>query len=244
MFRTVYFYISLWICLFLTLPALGAVEILRLFSKSGSEKLAEKVARLWGRSLLFFSGSRVEVLGMEHIPKEGPVIFISNHQSNFDIPLILGHFNRPMGFLSKIEMRSVPIVGRWMTHLHCVFMDRSNPRESLKAIGKAAETVKEGHALCIFPEGTRSGSGTVEEFKSGAFKIQTKSEAPVLPIAIEGTFRIQGKDSWRVNPSRVTVSILELMDFKEFSPRDTAAMAEALREKIGDELKRLNGETS
>lgn len=240
MLRTVCFYIFLWAGLLLTLPAMLAVEIANAFSKDRGEAFSQRVARLWGKSVVALSGSSVEVRGLENIPGSGPVLFISNHQSNFDIPLLLGYMGRPVGFLSKEELRKVPIVGRWMRHLNCVFMDRSNPRAALRSIGKAAETVSGGHPMCVFPEGTRSGSGTMGEFKPGAFKIFTKSKAALLPVAIEGTWRIQGRDSLGVRPANVKVSVLPPADLAGIPPRDTLKMAERVRSEILKELEILS----
>src|SRR6056297_3617051 len=242
MLRTIYFYIFLWVGLLLTLPAILAVEIVNIFSKAGSEALSQKTARIWGRSVVALSGSSVQVKGLENIPETGPVLFISNHQSNFDIPLLLGYLNRPVGFLSKEEMRKVPIVGRWMRHLNCVFMDRSNPRAALKSIGKAAETVKSGNAMCVFPEGTRSGAGLIGEFKPGAFKIYTKTKAALLPVAIEGTWRIQGRDTLRVKSAKVKVSVLKPADLEGIPPRDTMKIAEKVKSEIQNELQSLRGD--
>jgi len=239
MLRTIYFYIFLWAGLILTLPAMAVVEIVNIFSKSESEALSQRIAKIWGKSVLAISGSSVEIKGLENIPETGPVLFVSNHQSNFDIPLLLGCINRPVGFLSKEELRKVPIVGRWMRHLNCVFMDRSNPRAALKSIGEAAETVASGNSMCVFPEGTRSGAESMGEFKPGAFKIYTKSKAALLPVAIEGTWRIQGRDTLKVKSAKVIVSVLKQVDLEDIPRRDTLKMAEKVKQEIQIELRSL-----
>ncbi len=239
MLRTIYFYILLWVGLFLTLPAMAAVEIINIFSKDRSKVFSQRIARIWGRSVLSISGSRVEIRGLENIPEKGPVLLVSNHQSNFDIPLILGYVNRPVGFLAKEELRKVPIVGRWMRHLNCVFMDRKNPRAALKSIGKAAEAVKKGDSLCVFPEGTRSGEESMGEFKPGAFKIYTKSKVALLPLAIDGTWRIQGRDTLKVKPAKVKVSVLKAVNPESLPGRDTSKMAEIVKDQIEREGQNL-----
>ncbi|MBK5251868.1 MAG: 1-acyl-sn-glycerol-3-phosphate acyltransferase [Peptostreptococcaceae bacterium] len=238
MFRTVCFYTLLWISLLLTIPAMIVVEIVSLISKPKAEAFAHIVSRIWGKSVIGISGSKVEIVGLENIPKEGPVLFISNHQSNFDIPVLLGYLDSSVGFLAKEEIRKIPILGRWMRYLNSVFMDRSNPRDSLKAIGRAAKTVADGHPMCVFPEGTRSGSENIGEFKAGAFKIYTKSKAAVLPVAIDGTWRMQGRDTLRVKPASVKVSVLKPVDFGEISLRDTSAISEKVKSEIQNELNR------
>jgi 1-acyl-sn-glycerol-3-phosphate acyltransferase len=240
MLRTVYFYTLLWIGLLLTIPAMLVVEAVNLFSKPKAETFAHSVAKIWGKSVVAISGSKVEITGLENIPKEGSVLFISNHQSNFDIPILLGYLNSPVGFLAKEEIRKIPILGRWMNHINCVYMDRSNPRDSLKAIGRAAKIVGGGHPMCVFPEGTRSGSENIGEFKAGAFKIYTKSKAAVLPVAIDGTWRMQGRNTLQVKPARVKVSVLKPVDFGEILQRDTSAISEKVKSEIQNELNRKN----
>lgn len=236
MWRTLFFYVFLWIGLLATLPFLLLAEIAGLFSREAAGRFAEKTARIWGRYVIALSGSRVEVEGIGNIPETGPILFVGNHQSNFDIPLVLGYLGRPTGFLSKAELAGVPIVGRWMRHLHCVFMDRSHPRKAVEAISTAAGFVKSGHPVLVFPEGTRSGSSRMGPFKAGAFKIKTRSKAAVVPVAVDGTWRIQGILERGVHPARVKLKVLEPMVFEELSSRDTQAMADAVRARIDEVL--------
>ena len=97
---------------------------------------------------------------------------------------------RVIGFISKIEVEKIPVVKTWMTFMHCVFMDRSNLRKSSESIIKGIKLLKDNHSLVIFPEGTRSKGGPIKEFKAGSFKLATKSKSPIVPVTIDGSYKI------------------------------------------------------
>ena len=107
----------------------------------------------------------------------GYLVFVANHQSDFDIPLIAAYAGKPLGFVAKKEMKKVPIVRDWMEMIKCSFIDRDSARKSMEAILKAIETVKSGHSMVIYPEGTRNKGYLELEFKAGSFKLATKSHA-------------------------------------------------------------------
>lgn len=134
--------------------------------------------------------STVEVIGEEKIPRDRAVVFIGNHQGNMDIPLLFGFINKPMTFVAKAELGKIPLLADWMRLLQCTFIERKSPRKSVQAIHDAAEGVKKGYSQVIFPEGTRSKGGPHHEFKAGSFKLAFMSGAPIVPVTIDGTWRI------------------------------------------------------
>lgn len=134
--------------------------------------------------------SKVEVTGSEKIPQDRAVVFIGNHQGNMDIPLLFGFINKPMTFVAKAELGKIPLLADWMKLLQCTFIERKSPRKSIQAIHDAAEGVKKGYSQVIFPEGTRSKGGPHHEFKAGSFKLAFMSGAPIVPVTIDGTWRI------------------------------------------------------
>ena len=112
---------------------------------------------------------------------------MGNHQSILDIPILRCTINRTMDFVAKKELAKTPVIGYWISHLRCVFLDRENVREGIKAINSAINSIKEGYSFVVFPEGTRSKDGKIGEFKQGSIKLPIKSGAPVIPFAISGT---------------------------------------------------------
>ena len=232
--RTIIWYIYFWLYQLFGLPAYFKVKSLY---KKGEieevEKRVKKQASEWGQKLVKLTGSDVEVIGEENIPKDCAVVFVSNHQSNFDIPLLLGFINKPKGFVAKAETKKLPVIGGWMTYMNCVFMERTDPRAALRSIKEGIEIVKNGHSLVIFPEGTRSANGELSEFKPGSFKLALKSKAPVIPITINGSIDIMKKGSNKINPAKVKIIISKPVDSSEYK----ATESYILRERIYDIIK-------
>lgn len=186
----------------------------------------------FGKMMIGCTGSKVTVEGLENIPKDQSVLFVSNHQSNFDIALLLGYLNKPIGFIAKIELTKLPIVPDWMEQMHCIFMDRSDRRQSLKAIKDGVEKLQNGHSLVIFPEGTRSKSSQVGEFKSGSLHLATKSGVPVIPVRIEGTYNILEANGNRIKPANVTLKVFPPVYPEKIGKTDAKELTNYLKEII------------
>lgn len=147
----------------------------------------------WANYMIELMGNKkstVTVFGKENIPQDSAVVFIANHQGYLDIPVLLGYSNKQMGFIAKAEILKVPILSGWMKLMQCVFLKRNSPKQSIEAMAKGVETVKQGYSLVIFPEGHRSKGGPVQKFKPGSFKLAFRSEAPIVPVTIDGTWHL------------------------------------------------------
>ena len=169
----------------------------RTFAKAGD----------WSRELIAIAGGKIQVNGRENIPENESFLVVSNHQSNFDIPILLGYFGHPLAFIAKIETKKMPIVRDWMTYIRCIFMDRSDFRKSVAAINQGAEGLKEGYNYVIFPEGTRSKDGSLGDFKPGSLKMASKAGVKILPLTITGSIDMMPKGRTRITPASVTVTI-------------------------------------
>lgn len=143
----------------------------------------------WAKFLLNLTGSTVKVEGIEKIPS-GPVLLASNHQGNFDIPVILGYLPKEAGFLAKQEMKKVPFASLWMEAMGCVFINRTDRRGTVQALKESIEQLKSGHSLIVFPEGTRSKGTELGLFKSGVIRMASDASVPIVPISINGTYQI------------------------------------------------------
>ena len=198
---------------------------------------AHAIARDWSRKGLASNGSVIKVSGIENVPKTGGVLFIANHQSNFDIPILIGHVPRDKGFIAKLELLKVPAFSRWMKNLGCVFIDRGDARQSLTALNQAAESLKRGHTLVVFPEGTRSVNGTVGEFKPGSLKLAIKAKVPIVPVTIRGSMNIMPKGSSLIKSAKVDVIISAPLYLDELPEKDSNAIAEKVRNIIIENLR-------
>ncbi|MCB5231203.1 MAG: lysophospholipid acyltransferase family protein [Sphaerochaetaceae bacterium] len=140
------------------------------------------------RLILWSLRVNVIVEGKENIPEDNQrVCFVSNHQSMLDIPLVLASLRIWPGFITKSELKKVPILNSWIKAMNSVYIDRKSPRSSLQAIIKGSDNIKKGIPMFIFPEGTRSKTGELGKFKTGSLKLATKAKATIVPITIEGS---------------------------------------------------------
>lgn len=145
------------------------------------------------RVIEFLAGVKVTVIGEENIPRDTPALYIGNHRSYFDIVVTYSRFPGLTGYVSKIELRKVPLLSTWMHFIHCHFLDRSDVRQGLKTILAAIEDVKNGISIMIFPEGTRNKNDNAADllpFHEGSFKIAMKSGCPIIPVSINHTSEI------------------------------------------------------
>lgn len=237
MIRTVIWFIYFVLHLVYTLPQMLYAKYLDARGKMAErDKVARSAAITWSRCLVSLAGAKVTVKGGENIPKDKPVVFIGNHQGNFDIPLLLGYVGKPMGFISKIEMTKIPVISTWMKYLHCVFMDRNDIRQSITAINTGIESIKNGNSIIIFPEGTRSRSNNVGEFKQGSFKLATKSGAPIVPITMKGTYKLFEENKGRITPAKVEIIISEPIETKDLNPQELKELPDKVRDIIISKL--------
>ena len=182
------------------------------------------------------AGVELVVTGEENIPKDRNFVLIGNHQSMVDILVILHTIKRPIGFVAKAELKKVPVLRDWMEALGCVFMNRSDLRESMKALLEGIKMVKEGYSLCIFPEGTRT-DGKMLEFKGGSFKLATKSGAPILPITIDGTNRILEDNGMWIEKAEVRLTYHPIIETKGMSKEEQNVLSERVQDIVGSALK-------
>lgn len=179
----------------------------------------------WCGELLRLAGVTVTVEGKENIPAGVPCVFVANHRSYYDIPVMLTGLDGPHALVSKAEVEKIPLVRGWMKLLRCVYVQREDARASLRALNEAAANVKAGYSVTIFPEGTRykGAEGGIGEFKGGAFRIATKTGAPIVPVAISHTRDAMENNHMLMHPADVTVRILPAIDVKAL---DKAAQKE------------------
>lgn len=192
--------------------------IVSFFSRTGNS--VHIIARLWAKSILFVSGIKVDLEGLSNIDPSKSYIYMSNHRSNFDIPVLLGCLPIQFRWLAKAELFKIPIFGRAMSGAGYVRIDRSNRESAFKSIDQIAAKMKNGVSVMIFPEGTRSEDGNVKPFKKGGFVMAVDTGAPIVPVILKGTQSIMVKGSWRINPGDVILSIEKPVDTTGYT-RDT-----------------------
>ena len=233
MCKTVFFYLAFVFSLIVTgliLPIWHIIGFLGLPKLQG--RLTHYTSCFWARFLIAAAGVHVTVNGMENVPPEGAVLFISNHQGSFDIPVLLGYINKPKGFLAKIELKKLPVVHSWMIKMGCSFIDRSDLRQSIRAMQKCVDVLKSGQSMVVFPEGTRSREPGMGEFKKGSLRLAEKADVPIIPVSIQGTCHLMEKNNNRIRAGNVVVNIAAPIRYKMLSEQEKDNINSIVREII------------
>jgi 1-acyl-sn-glycerol-3-phosphate acyltransferase len=188
--------------------------------------LIYKIAQYWSHLLLKCTGARITVHGRENIPRQGGVCFVSNHGSIVDIILLLALAGRPVGFIAKKELALIPLLNVWILLLGGIFIDRGNIRKAARSIEKGIRRIRAGGGMIIFPEGTRSRGQGLLPFHPGSFKLATRSRAPIVPVAIAGSYEVFER-TYRVHAASVSVT---------FAPPISAECFSETRQALADQV--------
>lgn len=162
---------------------------------------------IWARIVCALSLVRVEVKGRENIKEKESYLFVANHQGAFDIFLIYGYLNHNFKWVMKHTLRKTPLIGKACESAKHIFVDRTNPKGIKRTIEEAKQTLQGGTSVVIFPEGTRSADGKIKKFKRGAFQLAVDLNMPVVPMTIDGSYKIMSKSSFLINPGKLTLQI-------------------------------------
>ena len=223
--------VLLWISIVISTVGLSTLAFITLpFDRNGN--IVHHYARWWAKIQLLVSGVRVEVRGVEHLDRETPYIYMSNHQGSYDIFALLSCLPVQFRWIAKKELFAIPILGWAMGAANYISIDRSGRRKALESIERAASKIKGGVSVVIFPEGTRSRDGSIQPFKRGGFTLALKSGVPIIPITINGSRDVMPRDSMRVRPGEIRVSIDRAIQTTPFSSRERNVLMEKVRETI------------
>jgi 1-acyl-sn-glycerol-3-phosphate acyltransferase len=230
MIRTVLFAafagIIILFSLFIVLIPYGVLQLLGM--KSAAAKLLGWGAVLYGKALITWSGSRVEVRGLERFPRNAQrLCVVANHQSLFDIPLLAGYLPVKMGFIAKKELSRIPVLNLWLIALGSVLIDRRRRRSAIEAITRGVERIRAGVPLALFPEGTRSRGVTMGRFKPGSLKLALRAEAVIVPVTIDGTY-LMYEGHGKIRPASITLTVHD--------PVATENMPEESQKRLADQL--------
>lgn len=231
MIRTIGFYIFFFLRGFFSFFARWQANRVSMPTVEETDWIRNKVPRSWSSALLWIVGAKIEVGGAKNLPK-GPVLFVANHVGSFDIPVLIAHLPKPFGFISKIEVLKIPVVGAWMKIMNCVFIDRKNRNDASKAITAGVDVLKNGHSLLIFPEGTRSKGGKMKPFKPGSLRLAMDANVPIIPIAIHGTADIMENNGNIMKPAMVRLTVLPALSFESFKDLSSKDLADKVSSLI------------
>ncbi|WP_101474306.1 lysophospholipid acyltransferase family protein [Fusobacterium sp.] len=208
--------------------------------------LARKQLKFLSRLILRSLGVKLRVIykdrkSVNELDRKKGIIYVCNHQSNFDIPAIITALHMDVGFVAKQEMKSWLFFNLWMKKSRCVFLDRSNPRAGIKSIQESVALIKKGYPIVIFPEGERSLTGEIGVFKKGSFKLATETNGVIVPITLKGTYNIQRRGRWVMKRNqKVTVVIDKPVHVDRLSREEIKNLSVTIRQTIIENYNKIN----
>jgi len=180
-------------------------------------------------------GVRVHVKGLEHIPP-GTCIFAANHTSSADAPAVVWSIPRRIAILPKRSLFEYPIVGQAFRLAHFIPVDRSNRDSAIVSMEKAAEAIRAGQSFLIYPEGTRSSDGRLQELKKGTAVMAIKAGVPIVPIACSGAHRVMEKRKLNIKPGEILVEFLSPIDATQYTFEERDALTNRLHDELAAAL--------
>jgi 1-acyl-sn-glycerol-3-phosphate acyltransferase len=198
----------------------------------GSGRLQHYCMRRWSKDNLWLSRARVEIEGLENLDPIHPQILVANHSGLHDILALSANLPIQFRWVAKKALFGVPFMGWHMRRSGYIPIDRENPRAAAKSIIEAAETIRGGIHAVAFPEGTRSKTGDLGEFRSGAFALALRTRVPIVPVSLEGSYRVIMPKTLQVNPGCV-------IRIKIDKPIDLSSYARADKHRLMNDLFRI-----
>lgn len=193
----------------------------------------------WCRFVLWVSNVRVSPIGLDKIDRNGNFIIVSNHASVYDIPTLMTLFPR-MRIMFKKELSYIPIWGWALKWGHHIIVDRGKGTEAMKSLDRAATAIAGGGQVLLFAEGTRTRDGKLQPFKRGAFSLAAKSGVPILPVTINGSFKILPKGSFDIRPANIEAMFGSLIETTNVQSRDDEMkLMESVRTVIAQNYKEM-----
>jgi 1-acyl-sn-glycerol-3-phosphate acyltransferase len=229
---------SLWavlVAVAVTLPCASAVMAIALL-RSTSPAI-DAVIRFWARSIVRAAGIGLHGEGIEKIDPSQRYILIGNHYSYFDIPCILAAVPQPIRFMAKISLFKIPIFGWALGKAGFIPIDRKNRRTAVKSFDLAAERIRKGNTIVVFPEEGRSRYRLMRRYQRGGFLLALKSGLPILPIAVDGTFDVFRVGATRITPGPVTIRVGTPIITEGRSVREKEQLAQEARAQIAAMLR-------
>jgi len=222
-----------WRTVFFLIPTIGIyTAVLGTLSVGssfvgGRGRFAHGCARLWAWLILATTGVSVRVSGLERVPRGRPYVFLSNHQSIYDIPTLFWYLPFDLRIIAKQSLGSFPFIGWHLGRTGHVLVDRNNPGAS--AFTQVAKVMKAGRSLIVFPEGTRSQDGRVGGFRTGIFRLAIESRLCIVPVALRGSRHVMRKNRLMTCPGDVTLEVFDPIETAGLGRDDARALADRVR---------------
>jgi 1-acyl-sn-glycerol-3-phosphate acyltransferase len=220
MTRTLKFFLIFWMGLLLSILLLIPYYILNLIkNKNFKRRYVKLVTSKWSKFTLFTAGVKVKAIGLENIPfKKSGYVLICNHESNFDILVLMATLPFSPAFVAKAELMKFPFIRSWMRAMECLPIDRGNPREARRKICQRIQ--KKGmNEIVLFPEGTRNRGKGMRSFKTGSLKLIFHNQHEILPVTINGSYKAYEERN-NIQPAEIKLSFHPLIKTTDYQPKD------------------------
>ncbi|HEX8185333.1 MAG TPA: lysophospholipid acyltransferase family protein [Blastocatellia bacterium] len=186
-------------------------------------------ARWWCRLIAWTIGARIRVYGSDNVRPDRSYVYMANHSSLIDIPALFAYLPFQFRIMAKKELFYVPFMGWHLWTSGNFPVDRSDGRKTARSLRSVIAGVRAGKSLAVFPEGTRTPDGRLQEFKPGAFKIAMRAGVPIVPVTVRGTFKLLPKTTLAPRPGRVDVIIGEPIDTAAYNEKRLHELIERTR---------------
>ena len=227
--------VQLGLLLVVTIPLAVATMVLGPFDPHG--KRVYRINQFWTWLILRLCGVRLNVRGIENLEFDKPYVFMVNHQSNIDIPVLIQSLARfQLRWIAKKELLWVPFFGWAMWATKHIAVDRSDPTDAIKSLERAKERLGAGVSIVIFPEGTRSRDGKLLRFKKGGFLLAVQSRAPIVPVAIKGSGKILPAGGWKLRSGVIEVFVDKPIETDNYRVGKLRVLSETVRQIVAGHL--------
>ena len=211
----------------------GLLGIFASIFESNKGKTLGHCARLWGKFILFFTGVRYSVKGLDNLDPNGPYIFACNHASGYDVPLAFAGLPYWLISIAKIELKSVFILGWVMETAGHIFVDRKRSENAIASLEKSKKSlINNPRSILLFPEGTRTMDGELGFFKRGGLMLSMDTGIPIVPIGLVGTFEMLKKGTWSFKNQPLEIRIGNPIHPKTFSNDSKNSLAKYVKSQV------------
>lgn len=210
---------------------MGSLSLLSsLFDHDG--RVQHWFARTWSRMILRTASIKVQMEGLEHIDASRPAVYAVNHLSAVDIPVLYAELPVKFRIMAKKELFRYPFLGWHLKRSGQIPIDQGDAHASLRSLNRASESLRHGTPLVVFPEGGRAPDGRLQAFMGGAFYVAIRAQAPVVPIALVGTYEMLPMNSFHLKPGTAQLIIGEPISTAGMKVREMDALAQQTREAV------------
>jgi len=225
------YFLKLFLVGLFTLPLSFLIVLASPFSRIG--KPADAVARLWAWTILGIGGIRLKVRGLDRLEPGRHYIFIANHQSYLDIPVLVKSLPWfQLRWIAKKELGYIPFFGWALWAGGHILVDRSDRASAMASFRKAKERIAKGVSVVIFPEGTRSSGGHTMPFKRGGFLLAAQTKTPIVPVTINGSWAVLPREDWRLKSGEIEVVVDEPIPIEKYDGKEINVLVKRVHDMI------------